>query len=113
MVNSVHIYCHALTKFHENTNNYSHVFNDCINSGNFPDILKYVEITPVFKKGNTPKRYHYRLKQLVTKHTQTISRQFSDLALKGLVSFLTSQKCLKIYFYSDRISYGAQPLKNI
>ena len=91
MVNSFHMYCHALTKFQENTNNYSHVFNDCINSGNFPDILKYVEITPVFKKVNTPKKCHYRLKQLVIKHTQTIDQQFSDLALKGLVSFLTSQ----------------------
>ena len=40
MVNSVHIYSQVLTN----------IFNDCVKSGNFPDILKYADITPVFKK---------------------------------------------------------------
>ena len=40
MVNSVHIYSQVLTN----------IFNDCVKSGNFPDILKYDDITPVFKK---------------------------------------------------------------
>ena len=35
MINSVHIYSHALTK----------IYNDCIKSG---DILKYADITTVF-----------------------------------------------------------------
>ena len=40
MVNSVHIYSYALTK----------IFNNCGKRRNFPDILKYTDITPVFEK---------------------------------------------------------------
>ena len=43
MINSVHIYSQVLTN----------IFNNCVKSGNFPDILKYTDITPVFKKGDT------------------------------------------------------------
>ena len=38
MVNSVHIYSHALTS----------ILNDYLKNGNFPDIRKYGDITPVF-----------------------------------------------------------------
>ena len=41
MINSVHICSKVLTK----------IFNDCVKSGKFRDILKYADITPVFKKG--------------------------------------------------------------
>ena len=47
---SVHLYSHALTK----------IFNDCEKSGNFPDILKYADITPVFKKGDATGKSNYR-----------------------------------------------------
>ena len=40
MVYMVHIYSQVLTN----------IFNNCIKSGNFPDILKYADITPLFKK---------------------------------------------------------------
>ena len=50
MVNSVHIYSHVLTN----------IFNDCVKRGNFPDILKYADITPVFKKGDTTDKTNYR-----------------------------------------------------
>ena len=50
MVNSVHIYSQVLTN----------IFNDCVKSGNFPDILKYADITPVFKKGDTTGKTNYR-----------------------------------------------------
>ena len=40
MVNSVHIYSQVLTN----------IFNDGVKSGNCHDILKYVDITSVFKK---------------------------------------------------------------
>ena len=49
MVNSVHIFSHALTK----------VFSNCAKSGNIPDILKYADITPVFKKGDTTDKNSY------------------------------------------------------
>ena len=38
MVTLVHEYSQALTK----------IFNDCVKKWNFPDILKYADITPVF-----------------------------------------------------------------
>ena len=40
MVTLVHEYSQGLTK----------IFNDCVKKGNFPDILKYADITPVFFK---------------------------------------------------------------
>ena len=50
MATSVNIYSHALTK----------LFNECVKSGNFPDILKYTDITPVFKKGDTTEKSNYK-----------------------------------------------------
>ena len=43
MVNSVHICSQVLT----------YILKDCVKSGNFPDFLKYADIIPVFKKGDT------------------------------------------------------------
>ena len=40
MVNSVHIYSQVL----------ANIFNDYVKRGKFTDILKYADITPVFKK---------------------------------------------------------------
>ena len=40
MVTLVHEYSQGLTK----------IFNDYVKKGNFPDILKYADITPVFFK---------------------------------------------------------------
>ena len=37
------------------------IFNDCAKSGNFPDNLKYADITPVYKKGDTTDKTNYRL----------------------------------------------------
>ena len=38
-----HVYSHRLTI----------ILNNCIKHEKFPDILKYADITPVFKKGDT------------------------------------------------------------
>ena len=43
MVNSFHRYSHSLTK----------IFYECVKGGHYYDTLKYADITPVFKKGNT------------------------------------------------------------
>ena len=45
-----HIYSHSLTK----------MFNDCVKSWHFPDIQKYADITPVFKKSDTADKSCYR-----------------------------------------------------
>ena len=50
IINSVHIYCKVLTN----------IFNDCVKSGKFPDVLKYADITPVFKIGDTTDKTNYR-----------------------------------------------------
>ena len=36
------------------------IFNNCIRKGKFPDILKYADITPVFKEGDTTDESNYR-----------------------------------------------------
>ena len=41
--NAAHVYSHRLTI----------IFKNCIRSRKFPDILKYADIAPVFKKGET------------------------------------------------------------
>ena len=51
MVNLVHVYSQVLTN----------IFSDCVKSGNFPDILKYTDITSVFEKGDTIDKTNYRL----------------------------------------------------
>ena len=38
--NSAHVYSHILRI----------IFSNCIRNGKFPDILKYADITPIFKK---------------------------------------------------------------
>ena len=48
--NATHAYSHRLTI----------IFNNCIRNGRFPDILKYADITSVFKKGDTTDRRNYR-----------------------------------------------------
>ena len=50
MINSVHIYSQITTN----------IFNDRVKSGKFPDILKYADITPVFKTGDVTDKTYYR-----------------------------------------------------
>ena len=61
MVDSVHVYSHALTK----------ISNDCVKSAKFPDILNYAEITTVFKKGDTAGKSNHR-------HISTLSNVSND-----------------------------------
>ena len=36
------------------------IFNNCVRSGTFPEILKKAEVTPVFKKGDPTSKTDYR-----------------------------------------------------
>ena len=47
---AAHVYSHRLTI----------IFNNCIKNSKFPDILKYADITPAFKKGDTTDKSNYR-----------------------------------------------------
>ena len=49
-VNSVHTYSHALMK----------IFNNCIKSGTFRDVMRCTVITLVFKKVDTTDKSNYR-----------------------------------------------------
>ena len=48
--NAAHVYSHRLKI----------IFNNCIRNRKFPDILKYADMTPVFKKGETNDKSNYR-----------------------------------------------------
>ena len=48
--NTAHVYSPGLTI----------IFSNCIRNGKFPDILKYADISPVFKKGDTTDKTNYR-----------------------------------------------------
>ena len=50
MINSIHTYSHAFMK----------MFNDCVKSGNFLNILKYPDITPVYLKREMTDKVNYR-----------------------------------------------------
>ena len=47
---ATHVYFHRLTI----------IFNNCIKNSKFPDILKYADIAPVFKKEDTTDKSNYR-----------------------------------------------------
>ena len=48
--NSIHIYSEKLTN----------IFNECLINGKFPNTLKKIDVTPIFKKGNDNEKENYR-----------------------------------------------------
>ena len=36
------------------------ILNQCVSTASFPDLLKYADVTPVFKKGNVTEKENYR-----------------------------------------------------
>ena len=73
MMNSVHIYSQVLTN----------IFNDIVKSGNFPDILKNADITPVFKKGDKTDKTNDRPMSILS----NFSRVFEKL-IDAQISYL-------------------------
>ena len=74
MVNSVHIYFRVLTD----------IFNNCVKIGNFPDILKYADIKPIFEKGDTTDKTNY--KPISTAYN--LSKAFEKLIYAQINSFM-------------------------
>ena len=77
MVNSFHIYSQVLTN----------IFNDCVKSSNFPDILKYADITPVFKKVDTTDKTNYGAISTVS----NFSKVFEKLIYAKISSFMETR----------------------
>ena len=50
------------------------IFNDCVKSGNFPDNLKYADITPVYKKGDTTDKTNYRLIRTLSNFSKVLEK---------------------------------------
>ena len=74
IINSVHIYSQVLTI----------IFNNCVKSGEFPDILKYADITPVFKKGDTTDKTKYRPISALS----NLSKVFENMTYARIISFM-------------------------
>ena len=74
IINSVHIYSQVLTI----------IFNNCVKSGDFPDILKYADITPVFKKGDTTDKTKYRPISALS----NLSKVFENMTYARIISFM-------------------------
>ena len=78
MVNSFHIYSQVLIN----------IFNDCVKSSNFPDILKYAEITPVFKKVDTTDKTNYGAISTLS----NFSKVFEKLIYAKISSFMETRQ---------------------
>ena len=76
---------------------YSHrlpiIFNNCIKNSKFPDNLKYADISPVFRKGDTTDKSSYR-------PTSTLS-SFSKIFEKLIYSQVTSYMDRKFSKYLE------------
>ena len=84
--NAAHVFSHRLTI----------IFSNCIRNGKFLDILKYADITPVFKKGGTFHKSNYR-------PISTLSH-FSKMFEK-LFTFLTIDKSILCNYADDNTFY--------
>ena len=89
-VNWVHIYSQVLTT----------IFNECVKSGNFPDISKYVDITPVLKKGDTTDKTNYR----PISSLSNLSKVFEKLTYTQINSFMEPK--LYKYLAGFRVKYN-------
>uniref|UniRef100_A0A1B6ERV0 Reverse transcriptase domain-containing protein n=1 Tax=Cuerna arida TaxID=1464854 RepID=A0A1B6ERV0_9HEMI len=66
----------------------TYLFNECINNGTFPDILKISKVIPVHKKGPLDKQCNYRPISIVP----AVSKILERLVHKRIVEYLESNK---------------------
>ena len=92
MISSVHINSQVLTN----------IFNNCAKCGNFPDFLKYADITPVFKKGNTTHKTNHR--PIIT--LCNFSKVFEKLIYSQINSFMEPK--LSKYLAGFRAKHNTQ-----
>lgn len=74
------------------------VFNECISSGSFPEVLKVARVTPIFKTGNKTDVNNYRPISVLP----IISKILEKLLVSRLAQFLHEHKVLYNYQYGFR-----------
>ena len=78
------------------------IFNNCLREGKFPDILKYSDITPVFKKGENTKKENYR----PISSLSNFSKIFEKLIHSQISQFIESK--LSDYLTGFRRNHNTQ-----
>ena len=78
------------------------IFNNCIRSGTFPEILKKSEVTPVFKKGDPTSKTDYRPVSTLS----NFSKIFEKLIYLQLNNYM--QNKFSIYLTGFRKNHGTQ-----
>ena len=93
MIKWVHTYSQALTK----------TFNDCVINENFPDFVKYADITPIFKEGDTTEKSNYRplsifsnFKKIFEKLIYTHINSFMEPKLSNYLAGFCRTKTIKL-----------------
>ena len=76
-------------------------FNECLDKGTFPSILKHANITPVFKKGYKGSKNNYRPVSILP----VISKIFEKLLCKQITVFV--HPLLSKFQCSFRVGYGS------
>ena len=82
--------------------NICHFFNVCVEKGTFPSVLKYANITPVFKKGYRGFKENYRLVSILP----VISKIFEKLLCNQTTPFI--DHILRKYQFGFRKRFNAQ-----
>ena len=60
------------------------IFNDCVQNGLFPDLLKLADVTPLHKKEEKTRKKHYRPVNVLP----TVSRVFERLLDKQIIDYM-------------------------
>ena len=69
----------------------ANIFNDCVNSGQYPNSLKIAKVTPLFKNGDTSVADNYRPISVLPQ----IDKIFEKLIHERMVAFESQHKFLK------------------
>ena len=78
------------------------MYNCCTQEGVYPDVLKIVQIIPVYKKGNKSSCTNYRPISLLS----PINKIFEKLIYNQLKNYLTKKKLLTDNQYGFRTGYS-------
>ena len=78
------------------------IFNNCIRSDTFPEILKKSEVTPVFKKGDPTSKTDYRPVSTLS----NFSKIFEKLIYLQLNNYM--QNKFSVYLTGFQKNYGTQ-----